>query len=104
MWFRLLARRTVVDARLCFLMLLASIAFLNGCAAGDDGEEDDEDVAVSDEELRYDGNSYKYIYSGPLPNLRDARVTVSLSAHTARVSGCLPASFSGRDVNYIAGP
>ncbi len=74
---------------LLLISVFASTAALQGCASSVDSAE------TSDDELKYDGGSYKWIYNGPMPALEEPSVTVSLSAHTARVSGFLPASFTG---------
>ena len=52
-------------------------------------------VEEADDPLAYDGQSYKWIYEGPLPALQQPTITVSLMSHTARVSGYLPATYAG---------
>jgi L,D-transpeptidase catalytic domain len=63
-----------------------AMATLVGCAA----EADDEVSAgdVTEDELRK-GAAEQWVYSGTLPHLEEPSITVSLTAHTARVSGYL---------------
>ena len=41
------------------------------------------------------GTNDQWIYSGPLPALESPTVTVSQTAHTARVTGLVPKTFTG---------
>ena len=54
-----------------------------------------DEAAEAVDELAYDGQSYKWIYEGPLPALQQPSITISLMSHTARVSGYLPGNYSG---------
>ncbi|CAN5924520.1 hypothetical protein BH11MYX4_BH11MYX4_41010 [soil metagenome] len=73
-------------SRLALGLLLATTLLSAGCAADpvDEGGESSEDAikAKADDE---------WFYVGPLPTLKDAKVTVSLAANTAHVVGFLPA-------------
>lgn len=82
-----------------FLLLAALATASLHCAATPDSEPGDDSDAL-DEALKSKG-SPKWIYTGLLPHLEDASVTVSLSAHTARVTGLLPDGFAG-DLPYYA--
>jgi hypothetical protein len=70
-----------------FVLLLLSV-MIPACAVetGDDASDSTED------ELRK-GSAEQWIYDGPLPHLATATITVSLQAHTARVTGHLPRGF-----------
>lgn len=64
---------------------------LVGCAAP---PEDDTDGAdVTEDQLRK-GAAEQWVYGGTLPHLDSPSITVSLTAHTARVTGFLPAGWS----------
>ncbi len=67
------------------LGLLASMSLL-ACAA-DTGADDG--GSTTEDELRVRGKA-AWFYSGAIPALEGARVTVSLKGHTARVTGLLP--------------
>ncbi len=73
--------------------LAAAAAALSACvvAADDDGRAESDLTAYE----KYGGPSPRWIYRGLLPKLEQPRVVVSLGAHTARVTGLLPAAFSG---------
>jgi len=75
------------------IFALAALALpLMHCAV-----ESTEDEAVSDQsedELRGKGTE-RWVYNGPLPHLVSPSVVVSQTAHTARVTGTLPADFTG---------
>lgn len=77
-------------SRVCWLALftLASLATI-GCA----GEPDDSGDSSSEDELRR-GSAEQWVYNGTLPHLEEPSITVSLTAHTARVTGFLPAGWS----------
>ncbi len=53
-----------------------------------------------DEDLVQKPNEH-WIYSGPLPPLESAKVTVSLAGHTARVSGLVPMAVSVPDLPHV---
>lgn len=76
-------------ARLAALLALplATTATLAGCAA--DADLQDPDGDVTEDELRK-GAAEQWIYNGTLPKLDEPSITVSLTAHTARVTGLLP--------------
>lgn len=80
-------------AGLCALPLLAAGGVLTGCAA--DQAAGDEGGNISEDELRK-GAAEQWVYNGTLPHLENPAITVSLTAHTARVTGYLPADFTGR--------
>ena len=69
---------------------LAASTALTGCAA-DSASEDGGNF--TEDELRK-GSAEQWVYDGTLPHLDSPSVTVSLTAHTARVSGFLPAGWS----------
>ncbi|HSO40724.1 MAG TPA: L,D-transpeptidase [Labilithrix sp.] len=69
-----------------FTLPLAAGAALTGCAAA---EPDEEAADASEDQLRK-GAAEQWVYSGTLPHLDSPSVTVSLTAHTARVSGFIP--------------
>lgn len=73
---------------------LASLSMLTACAT--DVAPDASDV--SEDELRK-GSAEQWIYNGPLPRLENPSVTVSLTAHTVRVSGYLPRGY-GKPLPY----
>lgn len=68
------------------LLFAASPAALQGCTA----ESDAAPTEVGEDDLVTRADD-AWFYSGPLPALQGASVTVSLAGHTARVSGYLPA-------------
>jgi hypothetical protein len=76
-----------------FALPLAAGSVLTGCAA--DPASDGEGPNVTEDELRK-GAAEQWVYNGTLPHLDNPAITVSLTAHTARVSGYLPADFAGR--------
>ncbi len=91
--------RTLLPALLASLSVLAA----SGCA-----EESDGGVATSDESDLKDveksgGKSQNWIYQGPLPAIEKPTIVVSLKAHTARITGLLPATFKG-DLPFWAVP
>lgn len=75
-----------------FALPLAASTALTGCAAEQDSA-DEEEGAFSEDELRK-GAAEQWVYNGTLPHLENPAITVSLTAHTARVSGYLPADWS----------
>jgi hypothetical protein len=80
------------------LVALAALATV-GCAA--QSEEDvvnDEDV--TEDELRK-GAAEQWVYNGTLPALDNPSITVSLTAHTARVTGYLPAGWNQALPYYV---
>jgi hypothetical protein len=75
---------------LATLLALGTALMTQACAVdGTEGTPDDstEDLAK--------GTNDQWIYSGPLPALDSPTVTVSQTAHTARVTGLLPKTFVG---------
>ena len=71
---------------------LAAGSVLTGCAA-DEATSDDEGGAFTEDQLRK-GSAEQWVYGGTLPHLESPAITVSLTAHTARVTGYLPAGHS----------
>jgi hypothetical protein len=66
--------------------VLASIGFVTGCSSDSgDGPTD----TTAEENLRVRGEA-EWFYSGSLPTLENAAVTISLKGNTARVEGLLP--------------
>ncbi|MBX3208345.1 MAG: L,D-transpeptidase [Labilithrix sp.] len=69
-----------------------AMSTLVGCAA----QADDEDVSdgeVTEDELRK-GAAEQWVYNGTLPHLENPSLTVSLTAHTARATGFIPAGWN----------
>ena len=64
------------------LVACAADSSQSGGTAGGDG--------TAEDDLRVRGTA-EWFYSGPMPTLENAQVTVSLKGHTARVTGLLPA-------------
>ena len=63
---------------------------LVGCAAqAEDDEDVSEDGDVTEEQLRK-GAAEQWVYNGTMPHLEKPAITVSLTAHTARVTGYVP--------------
>jgi hypothetical protein len=76
----------------CFGALAALASFgtaLHGCGTAPQLASDVSNIPYPG------GDGPQWVYNGPLPALEDAEVIVSLKGHTARVTGFLPASFSG---------
>jgi hypothetical protein len=75
--------------------LIAGMGLFAACAAAgctaDIGSEEDDLVDVE----KGGKGSQKWIYNGLLPALDDATIVASLKGHTVRVSGFLPAGFTG---------
>ncbi len=69
---------------------LALICCLPACQTDDQAP-----VDSMEDDLKAGGNP-KWIYNGPLPALQNVAIVVSLKGHTARVTGDLPASFTGK--------
>jgi hypothetical protein len=76
------------------LALVLGLALGLGAACGEGGGEPGDLERQTN--LRHTGASHRYIYRGVLPALEDARVVASLRAHTVRVTGLLPAAWSGQ--------
>ncbi|MBX3258896.1 MAG: L,D-transpeptidase [Labilithrix sp.] len=69
-----------------------AMSTLVGCAA--EGEEEDvSDGEVTEDELRK-GAAEQWVYNGTMPQLDQPSLTVSLTAHTARVTGFVPAGWN----------
>ncbi len=80
------------------LLACALGAVLSACGSVDgspasDGLDDDVWTTGS-EEIRSTG-SPPWVYTGPLPALENPKIVVSLSGHTARVTGALPEGWTG---------
>lgn len=80
------------------LALVGSFA-MTGCAA--DEASDEAEGEVSEDELKK-GSAEQWVYSGTLPHLDDPSITVSLTVHTARVTGYLPTGYDKNDLPYYA--
>ena len=86
-------------------LALCSMVMVAACAADDqdsDGSTDPDVGASGDgygDELinaeKAGQASQKWIYNGPLPKLSKAEIVASLKSHTVRVTGTVPASFTG---------
>jgi hypothetical protein len=74
--------------RLGFASLIAVSLTLGACAA--EPQDDDGAGEVGEDALSAKADEH-WFYTGALPRLEGARVTVSLKGHTARVSGLAPA-------------
>lgn len=74
-------------SRFALGLLLVSSILGAGCAA--DTTDDDHSAAGEDDILSKPDDHW--FYSGPIPALKDAKVTVSLDGNTAHVVGFLPA-------------
>lgn len=74
-----------------FVLPLAAGTALTGCAADPAAEEEAGDF--TEDELRK-GAAEQWVYNGTLPHLESPAITVSLTAHTARVTGYLPEGWS----------
>jgi hypothetical protein len=70
------------------LLLLMACA---GEATSDEDVSDDDDVT---EDALRKGAAEQWVYNGTLPHLEEPTLTVSLTAHTARVTGFVPAGWS----------
>jgi len=70
------------------LVLASSTIFAAGCAA-DPGASADDDGASSEDALSAKADEH-WMYAGPMPALKDAKITVSLAGNTAHVIGYLP--------------
>jgi hypothetical protein len=73
-------------------VLPITLTTLAGCAAQTEEEDVSEEGDVTEDELRK-GAAEQWVYNGTLPHLEDPAITVSLTAHTARVTGYLPAGW-----------
>ena len=71
--------------------LVSLLSLVAACSASADSTEDGADA--TEDELRK-GAAEQWVYGGTLPHLEEPSITVSLSAHTARVSGYLPDGWS----------
>lgn len=77
---------------------VAAVSSLTGCASDPASEEDGGDA--TEDELRK-GSAEQWVYNGTLPHLDHPSVTVSLTAHTARVSGYLPVGHTAPLPYYV---
>ncbi len=68
-----------------------ALTSLVGCAAQN---EDEEEIADDSEDALRKGAAEQWVYNGTLPHLENPSITVSLTAHTARVTGFVPADWS----------
>lgn len=74
-------------------LCLAAFVSLAGCAVQSTDEEGAGAGDVTEDELRK-GAAEQWVYNGTLPHLENPSITVSLTAHTARVTGYLPRDWS----------
>ncbi len=83
-------------------LLIAPITLLSassaGCASTDAEGGDD----VGEDNLTKGPNSDQWVYNGTLPHLEDASITVSLTAHTLRVTGLLPSTYDKSKLPFYA--
>ncbi len=87
---------STLQLRRPFLSLcLMALAAVSGCESAEQAT-----YETMEDDLKAGGNP-KWIYNGPLPALQNVAITVSLKGHTARVSGDLPAAFSGKLPWYV---
>ncbi len=87
-------------ARLASVLGLFASMSLVACAA-DTGTDDGGSTGDSnDDDLRVRGSA-AWFYSGPLPALESAQVTISLKGHTARVTGFLPNGTSVGELPHV---
>src|SRR6478672_2191836 len=77
--------------RVALLALVASVFSLAACAADPASEEDGAGDGVTGEDALTAKADEHWFYTGALPRLENATVTVSLAGHTAHVSGLAPA-------------
>lgn len=86
---------------LAALLLLAPLSMLGACASEEEPGEAaaaGDDTSYEDELINAEKNgkaSQKWIYNGPLPKIEKPEIFVSLKAHTVRVTGLLPKTFTG---------
>src|SRR5688572_8910554 len=73
------------------LPLLLLMAACAGETTTDEEINGDDDV--TEDQLRK-GAAEQWVYNGTLPHLEEPTLTVSLTAHTARVTGYVPAGWS----------
>lgn len=77
------------------LLAIAMMTAAVGCAASSDDGADS-----TDSDLKK-GTTDQWVYDGLVPHLENINITVSLSAHTARVTGDLPDGFDGDLPYYV---
>jgi hypothetical protein len=77
------------------LLAVASSSLLASCASTEDTQGTSDTSDLVDKE-KSGAASQKWIYVGMLPKLDAPSITVSLKAHTARVTGLLPKGFAGQ--------
>ena len=77
-------------SRLALGLMLASSLFAAGCAADPgNGSAEDENGGTTEDALAAKADDH-WMYSGPLPALKDTKITVSLAGNTAHVVGYMP--------------
>jgi hypothetical protein len=69
----------------CLAIVSCALIALTACAATEDENAESEGNLATKEKD-------EWFYTGPMPTLEDASVTLSLEGHTARVTGKLPAN------------
>jgi hypothetical protein len=79
------------NALLVTLLAVGSALLTQACAM--DGTDAGAQDTQADDLAK--GTNDQWIYSGPLPALESPTITVSQTAHTARVTGLVPKSFAG---------
>lgn len=74
---------------------------LAACSA-EQADESEADQGPTEDALTKGANSDKWVYNGTLPHLENASIVVSRQAHTARVSGLLPANYPTENLPFYA--
>ena len=80
------ARVSLMLLKIAPLFALLALAAV-GCAS--ETSEDDASGGTSEDALRK-GSAEQWVYNGTMPHLDGPSITVSLTAHTARVTGLVP--------------
>lgn len=78
--------------RVLALVAIGSLSTVVGCAASSEADDGAEGGDSTEDALRK-GSAEQWVYNGTLPHLEEPSITVSLSAHTARVTGYVPAGW-----------
>lgn len=83
-------------------LLIASLSALIGLGIAGCATEADDDVTADDDNLTAGGNSDRWVYNGTLPHLDNPSIVMSRQAHTARITGFLPASYNAANLPFYA--
>jgi hypothetical protein len=89
-------RTSLASCLFAFAPLLALVSVAGGCAAPTSSDE-----AAGEEDALTVSADAEWFYSGPLPALSNASVTVSLAGHTVRVTGYAPAGTTLPDLPHV---